>query len=114
MKIRHSIYKLQAHVRRQAIAVHTFFPALSRWQALARLDARRESTRWSQEASAQGLAAWAQSAQSAQRANGDSAIFGYGGLVDNALLPLTVQHDRSRPIGLISLWVSGSPYRIQE
>ena len=78
-------------------ALDLLFPA-SGWTDSAREHARRNTGTWSQEASAHGLAAWTQFAvrQMDTSTAGAGAAYGYGHADASLLLPVMVQHDRSR------------------
>eukprot|EP00438_Fugacium_kawagutii_P019628 Skav232801 [mRNA] locus=scaffold614:346472:358261:- [translate_table: standard] len=93
-------FSLGVHFTHRALSV--FFPVRSSgWSDLARVQARR-NTSWSQEASAQTLSAWLQfsvaTGATASKVTA-GATYGYGGYGHadaSVLLPVMVQHDRSR------------------
>ena len=75
-------------------ACNSFFPPSAGWIDLARANARCDGA-WSQEASAHGLSAWIQFCVCPSLSS-RTATYGYGSTDGEALLPLVVQHDRSR------------------
>lgn len=91
-------FSLGAHFTLVALSP---FQKTASWRDGARKDARRETV-WCQDASAQGLTAWTSASSVTQ-----GAVYGYGSMDASWLLPVTVQHDRSRcgaPIGPLHLF----------
>lgn len=87
-------FSLGAHFTYRAC--NSFFPCSAGWIDLARANARCDGA-WSQEASGHGLSAWIQFRVCPTSSR--TATYGYGGYGSTdgeALLPLVVQHDRSR------------------